>query len=79
MLALCKFTTKLLGSINGGVHLSSKVPLRLSEGRDNIMHRNPLSDNHDVYVTARGFGAGCDRAVDERELDLGGESSETAL
>jgi len=76
---LCKSTTKLLGSINGGVHLSSKVPLRPSEGRDNIIHRNPLSDNHDVHVAARGFSAGCDRAVNERELNLGGESSETAL
>ena len=59
VLALRQFTTKLLGPIDGGVHLSSKVPFRLGQGRDHIMHRNPLSDNHDVHVAACGFAAGC--------------------
>ena len=79
VLPLCKFTTELSGPIDGRVHLSREIPLRLSEGRDDIMHRHLLSDNHDVYVAAAGFTTGCHRTVNERELNLGGENSETAL
>ena len=74
MVGLCQFTTELLGSINGGVHLPSKAPLRVGQGRDNILHRDPLPDDHDVHVAARGFSARHDRAVNERELNLGGQS-----
>ena len=76
MLALCQFTTELLGSINGGVHLPSKVPLRIGQGRDNILHRDPLPDDHDVHVAARGFTAGCHGAVDERQPGLDGQCGE---
>src|ERR1035438_991411 len=38
VLPLCKFTTELSGPIDGRVHLSREIPLRLSEGRDDIMH-----------------------------------------
>ena len=54
VLPLCKFTTELRGPINGGVHLSCEVPLRLGEDRDDVIHRNLLADNHDVHVAAAG-------------------------
>src|SRR5438270_204441 len=75
---LCKFTTELLGSINGGIHFSSEAALRLSEGRDDIVHRNPVSDDHDVHVAAAGFSAGCHGSVNEGKVNLGGQNSETA-
>ncbi len=79
MLPLCKFTTELRSPINGWIHFSREVALRIGERRDDVVHRNLLADNHDVDVAAAGFIAGCHRAVNERDLNSIGQSGETAL
>ena len=79
MAPLGKFTTKLFGSIYGRVYLPPKVTLRLGENRNNIIHGDLLTHNHDVHVAGRGFTAGCHRPVYEREFDFGGQGGEAAL
>jgi hypothetical protein len=74
VLASCEFTTKFPGSIDRRIHLSSEVPLRFREGRKNLVHRNPLSDDHDVHIAACGFVAGYHRAIEEGELDPASQS-----
>ena len=78
MPAFCKFTTELLGSIHGGVYLSSEVPLRFGESGDDIVHRHSLADDHDIHVAGGGFGAGCHRSVKEGEIDLARQNREAA-
>jgi hypothetical protein len=69
VLALCKFTTELLGSINGGVHFPSEISLRLAQCAGNIAHREMLANHHNVHIAARRFAASCHGAVNERNLN----------
>jgi hypothetical protein len=79
MLASSKFTTELLGAIDRGIHLSPELTLCFSEGRNDILQRNALANNHHVDIACRSFAAGRQGAVNEGELNLGGQSGETIL
>lgn len=76
---MCKFTTELLGSIDGGVHLSSEFPLRLFECADDIVQRQSVADDHDVYIAAHGLPAGRHGAINERNPNAATHSGEAVL
>jgi hypothetical protein len=78
-MALCKFTTELLGSINRGVHFPSEISLRLAQCAGNIAHREMLANHHNVHIAARRFAAGCHGAVNESKLNLGPQCGEAGL
>ena len=74
-----KFTTELLGAIDGGIHFPSKVPLRFAECAHNCVQREALANQHNVHVAARRFTAGRHGAIDKRQLDVAREPGETRL
>ncbi len=78
-MASSKFTTELLGAIDGGIHFAPEIALCFSEGRNDVLHRNSLADNHHVHITRRGFAASCQGAVNEGELNLASQGGETIL
>jgi len=78
VLPLRQSTTELAGPVNGGVDFSGQFPLRFGKCRDNVMHRNPLSHDHDVYVARAGFPARRDGTIDERQLHLARQTREPA-
>jgi len=79
VVASSKFTTELLGAIDGGIHLAPELALRLSEGRNDILQRNALANDHDVDIACRCFAAGDHGAVNEGELNLAVQGGETIL
>jgi hypothetical protein len=79
MVASSKFTTELLGAIDRGIHLAPELALCFSEGRNDILQRNALTNNHHVDVAYRRFAAGGQGAVNEGELNLAGQGGETIL
>jgi hypothetical protein len=79
VVASSKFTTELLGAVNGGIHLAPEIALRFSEGRNDILQRNELAHNHYVDIARRCFAARCQGAVNEGELDFAGQGGETIL
>ena len=79
MVASSKFTTELLGAIDGGIHLAPEIALCLGEDRNDILQGNALADNHHVDIAGGGFAAGGQGTVNERELNLAGQGGETIL
>ena len=79
MVASSKFTTELLGAIDGGIHLAPEIALRFGEGQNDILQRNSLAHNHHVDIACGGFAASCQGAVNEGELDFVGQGGETIL
>jgi len=77
--ASSKFTTELLGAIDGGIHLAPELALCFGEGRNDILQRNSLAHDHHVDITCRGFAASCQGAVNEGELNLASQDRETIL
>jgi hypothetical protein len=79
MVASSKFTTELLGAIDGGIHLAPELTLCFSEGGNDILQRNALANHHHVDIACRCFAADCQGAVNEGELNLAGQGGETIL
>ena len=79
MVASSKFTTELLGAIDGGIHLAPELALCFGEGRNDVLQRNALANNHHVDIACRGYAASCQGAVNEGALNPAGQGGETIL
>jgi len=79
VVASSKFTTELLGAIDGGIHLAPELALCFGEGRNDILQGNSLAHNHHVDIASGSFAAGGEGAVNEGELNLAGQGGETIL
>jgi hypothetical protein len=76
---LCKFTTELLGSIDGWVHFSRQRSLNAGKRGGDVVQTDLLADDQDIDIADLGFDAGRDGTVHEGELNVGRQRRETAL
>jgi len=68
-----KFTTKLSGPVSGWVDLATQGAFDVCKSRDKVIQRDPIPHYHNIDVAGRGFGAAGNGAVDECEVDAGGQ------
>lgn len=65
MLPFGKFTTELLGRIDGGVDFTAEVPLGLGDRCNYIVKEDVIANDEEIEVARRSFLSGRNRAKNE--------------